>query len=76
MMKTRREAPYGPPAIYSFSSQNEATETTSTNIHTKATIKFLVCVSIHLHSIESVFDNAFRTDVNTSSAQNALYVFH
>jgi hypothetical protein len=77
MMKTRREGPYGPPAIYSFPSQNEATEITRTNIDTKATIKFLVCVFVHLHfSIESIFNNAFRTDVNTSSAQNALRVFH
>jgi hypothetical protein len=48
MIKRRREAPKGPPAIYSFPSQYEATEITSTNVYMKATTMFPVSVFIHL----------------------------
>jgi len=49
-MKRRTEATYGPPipATYDSPTQNVATETTSTNIQTKAIIKCSLSIVFHL----------------------------
>jgi len=50
MMKSKTEATYGPPipATYDSPPQNNATEIASTNIQTKAIIKFLLSIVIYL----------------------------
>ena len=50
MMKRANEATNGPPipATYDSPTQNNATEITSTNIQTKAIIKFLLSIVIYL----------------------------
>jgi len=49
-MKRKTEATNGPPipATYDSPTQNNATEITSTNIQTKAIIKFLLSIVIYL----------------------------